>query len=164
MRWHLYSHHLNVVTATSCINKILLNNYLNVTLQSLQYYYFNIIFLRVKSWKSGVIRSFHMKFSKKSGIAQNQEKSGIIRKIRKYLTDCVMLLDLLIYLLEIFFVSSPLQQSLRQINGDNFWYSSQFTPGCTEGKKTPSKWRKAWRHDYYNSNLIRGVGSREVYS
>ena len=30
-------------------------------------------FLRVKSWKSGVIRSFNMKFRKKSGIAQNQE-------------------------------------------------------------------------------------------
>ena len=29
-----------------------------------------------------------MKFRKKSGIAQNQEKSGIIRKIRKCLTDC----------------------------------------------------------------------------
>ena len=70
-----------------CINKILLNNYLNFTLQSLQYYYFNN-FLRVKSWKSGVIRSFHMKFRKKSGIAQNQEKSGIIGKIRKCLTDC----------------------------------------------------------------------------
>ena len=46
-------------------------------------------FLRVKSWKSGVIRSFHMKFRKKSGIAQNQEKSGIIRKIRECLTDWV---------------------------------------------------------------------------
>ena len=31
-----------------------------------------------------------MKFRKKSGIAQNQEKSGIIRKIRKCLTDCFM--------------------------------------------------------------------------
>ena len=46
-------------------------------------------FWRVKSWKSGVIRSFHMKFRKKSGIAQNQEKSGIIRKIRKCLTDWI---------------------------------------------------------------------------
>ena len=33
-----------------------------------------------------------MKFRKKSGIAQNQEKSGIIRKIRKCLTDCYNLL------------------------------------------------------------------------
>ena len=37
-------------------------------------------FLRVKSLKSGVIRSFYMKFRKKSGIAQILEKSGIIRK------------------------------------------------------------------------------------
>ena len=29
-----------------------------------------------------------MKFRKKSGTAQNQEKSGMIRKIRKCLTDC----------------------------------------------------------------------------
>ena len=56
--------------------QILLNNYLNFTLQSLHYYNFSIMFLRVKSWKSG--------------IAQNQEKSGIIRKIRKCLTDCTV--------------------------------------------------------------------------
>ena len=76
-----------LVTATLCINKILLNNYLNLTLQSLHYYCFNMMFLRVKSWKSWVIRSFHTKFRKKSWIVQNQEKSGIIRKIRKCLTD-----------------------------------------------------------------------------
>ena len=61
---------------------------LSIIISVSQQFYFLIIFLRVKSWKSGVIRSFHMKFRKKSGIAQNQEKSGIIRKIRKCLTDC----------------------------------------------------------------------------
>ena len=34
-----------------------------------------------------------MKFRKKSGIAQNQEKSGIIRKIRKCLTDCIIFIS-----------------------------------------------------------------------
>ena len=37
-------------------------------------------FLRVKSWKSGVIGSFHMKFRKKSGFLKIRGKSGIIRK------------------------------------------------------------------------------------
>ena len=80
MRWHY-----KVVTATLCINKILLpvNNYLNFTLQSLHYYYFNIIFFKGKKLK---IRSYE-EFSHEI----QEKKSGIIRKIRKCLTDSLIL-------------------------------------------------------------------------
>ena len=57
---------------------VLVSNELLIKLHSSKFtlLLFQHNFLRVKSWKSGVIRSFHMKFRKKSGITQNQEKSG----------------------------------------------------------------------------------------
>ena len=77
----LNSHHLNVVTATLCINKILLNNYLNFTLQNLHHYYFNIIFFKGKKLKIRSYQEFSHEILEKikSGkIRNNQENQEVL--------------------------------------------------------------------------------------
>ena len=71
---------MNVVTATLCINKIQLNNYLNFTLLLFQHNFFKGKKLKIRSYQE---------FSHENQvIIRNRLKSGIIRKIRKCLTDC----------------------------------------------------------------------------
>ena len=74
----------NLVHQQNTIKQLFKPHSLKFTLLSFQHNFFK--------GKKLKIRSFHMKFRKKSGIAQNQEKTEIIRKIRKCLTDCHCLL------------------------------------------------------------------------